>query len=287
MKGEHMIIKNVFEVVDQALEKKPEHVWIEWKAVDRQIEKMGKDGPPAFFEDTEQYKTGIQIEVLKELVASSINYCYWYGTSDIRPNNVSSTAMYECLEYAFNQCKGFDIRFDRIIYTMIELLSVNRFPMLEERKRHLLELLNDRRAENFVHAVTTKQADIDMMCRYFQGFASDIFLKRASLFFIQIYRKFGWYKDIELPVPADYQVPKILNHFGCLQYSARLEEDIYEGKLIPKHSIEEIQIRAATIKICEKMRQELGWHIGDVDTYLWTKRKLTDKPFHCTITTDY
>jgi len=282
-----MIIKNVFEVADQALATKPEYVKIAWSTVDRVIERMRKDGPPKFFDDNEKYQIGIYNEVLKELVASSINYCYWYGVSDIRPNNVSSTAMYECLEYAFKLSKSYDTRFSKVIYTLIELLSVNRFPMLEERKRHLLELLEDQKGENFAREVVNKNADIDMMCRYFQGFASDIFLKRASLFFIQIYRKFEWYKDIVLPVPADYQVPKILRHFGCLQYSPSLEEDIYEGKLIPKNSLEEIQIRAATIRVCEKMREELGWHIGDVDTYLWTRRKLTDMPFHLTITSDY
>jgi hypothetical protein len=282
-----MIIKNVFEVAEQALATKPEHVKIDWSTVDKVIERMRKDGPPKFFEDTDQYKTGLYVEVLKELVASSINYCYWYGVSDIRPNGVSSTAMYQCLEYAFSQSKSYELRLDSIIHTMIELLSVNRFPMLEERKRHLLELLDDRKGENFANSVVSKQADIDMMCRYFTGFASDIFLKRASLFFIQIYRKFGWYKDIELPVPADYQVPKILRHFGCIWYQSSLEEDIYEGKLIPKNSLEEIQIRAATIIVCKRMREVLGWHIGDVDTYLWTKRKLTDMPFHCTITCDY
>jgi hypothetical protein len=30
-----------------------------------------------------------------------------------------------------------------------------------------------------------------------------------------------------------------------------------------------------------------GFNIADVDTYLWTKRKLVDKPFHLTYTTDY
>lgn len=282
-----MIIDNVFEVADQALEKKPEHVQIIWKAVDRQIETMKRDGVPKFFEDIDGYKTGIYKEILKELVASSINYCYWYGVSDLRPNNVSSTAMYDCLEYAFRQSTGTDMRFKSVIDTMIEVLSVNRFPMLEERKRHLLELLEDGKGESFARAVANKQADIDIMCRFFSGFAGDIFLKRASLFFIQIYRKFGWFKDMILPVPADYQVPKILRHFGCLKYAPILEEDIYEGKLIPKNSLEEIQIRAATIKVCEAMRKELGWHIGDVDTYLWTRRKEVDMPFHCTYTTDY
>jgi hypothetical protein len=287
MKGEHMIVKNVFDVAKEAMEKEPKHVTINWPMVNRLIDTMKRDGVQPFFEKTDGYKTGLHVEVLKELVASSINYCYWYGVSDLRPNNVSSTKMYECVEHAFQHSKSYELRLDRIIHTMIELLSVNRFPMLEERKKHLLELLDDRKGENFANAVVSKQADIDMMCRYFTGFASDIFLKRASLFFIQIYRKFGWYDDIELPVPADYQVPKILRHFGCIGYRSSLEEDIYEGKLIPKNSLEEIQIRAATIIVCDDIREKLGWHIGDVDTYLWTKRKLTDMPFHCTITSDY
>ncbi len=278
-----MIVDKVFQVVDDALAKTPTHVEIEWKAVERQIEKMRKDGPPSFFEDTDKYKLGIYTEVLKELVASSINYCYWYGVSDIRPNNVSSTAMYDCLEYAFDNTESFE----DTIRILIELLSSNRFPMLEERKRHLLELLEDRKGEDFAKMVANKMGTMELICQNFQGFASDILLKRASLFFIQIYRKYGWYKDMVLPVPADYQVPKILRHFGCIQYAPTLEEDIYEGKLIPKHSLEEIQIRAATIRVCEAMRKELGWHIGDVDTYLWTRRKLTDMPFHCTITCDY
>jgi hypothetical protein len=282
-----MIIKNVFKVVDDALAKTPSHVEIEWKAVERQIEKMRKDGPVEFFDNKDQYQIGIYKEVLKELVACSINYCYWYGMSDIRPNNASSTAMYKCIESAFDT-RGYEIKkFEQVINSMIEMLSVNRFPMLEERKRHLLELLENKKGERFAKAVSDRNGDIEMMCRYFSGFASDILLKRASLFFIQMYRKYGWYKDMILPVPADYQVPKILRYFGCIKYTPALEEDIYEGKLIPKNSIEEIQIRAATIKVCEAMRKELGWHIGDVDIYLWTKRKLTDMPFHCTITCDY
>ena len=57
--------------------------------------------------------------------------------------------------------------------------------------------------------------------------------------------------------------------------------------LLQKDSLEELQIRAATIVACTRLQQLTGWTIADVDTYLWTKRKMVDKPFHLTISTDY
>ena len=57
--------------------------------------------------------------------------------------------------------------------------------------------------------------------------------------------------------------------------------------LINKHSLEEIQIRAANISVCKDLQNITGWNAADIDTFLWCNRKLTDKPFHCTITTDY
>ena len=173
-------------------------------------------------------------------------------------------------------------------------MSENRYPLLEERKRHLRELYEDRKGEVFASMVNDQALPpvelFNEMIIRFQGFASDIFLKRASLFFIQLYRKFGWYEDNLmniLHVPADYQVPKILRHFNCIAYSNALSNKIEGMKLIEKHSLEEIQIRAATIIACTELQYKTGWTIADVDTYLWTKRKLTDKPFHLTISTDY
>lgn len=281
------MIKKLFKTVIEALAIEPAYVKINNDIVERLAEEMKKDGRSDFFDNKKEYNTGIYVEILKELVASSINYCYWYGAHNLRPNDVSSTAMYECVEYAFKDAKTHALNFEKRIYHLIELLSVNRFPMLEERKKHLLELCEGRKAEIFAEAVMERKADLDMICRYFQGFAADIFLKRASLFFIQVYRKYGWFNDMELPVPADYQVPKILRYFNCITYTPALEEDIYENKLIHKGSIQEIQIRAATIEVCERLKNKLGWHIGDVDTYLWTRRKEVDMPFHCTYTTDY
>lgn len=279
------MIGTVFNVASKAMLITPSHVTINWDKVYELAKQMESDGSNDFYEKSDGYKMDINNDILKELVASSINYCYWYGASDLRPNDVSSSVMYECVNIAFSIN---DLSLEEKIRYLIEMLTEKRFPLLDERRKHLLEFCNGQvSTEAFVQYVRQKVASIDLLCKYFPGFASDIFLKRASLFFIQIYRKYGWYGDLRLPVPADYQVPKILRYFGCIEYKPNLEEDIYENKLIPKGSIQEIQIRSATILVCDELRRKLDWPIADVDTYLWTKRKLTDIPFHLTITTDY
>lgn len=294
------VIQQVFDISEVILASEPKHVWINKDGVQELIKQMKDDGISSFYaEEPEQeggrkYVTGILVDIIIELVASSINYNYWYGQHDIRPNGVSSTSMYESVHKIFDDAKTKSLNFDVRIEELIQELSVNRYPLLEERTRHLQELAHNRMGERFAQMVYSKKYAgarlLHEMVEMFRGFASDTFLKRASLFFIQLYRKFGWYKDDlmrTLHVPADYQVPKILRHFDCIRYSDALAEKVALGELITKHSLEELQIRAATVKVCTQLQYAVGWTIADVDTYLWTKRKLTDTPFHLTYTTDY
>ncbi len=290
------IIQQVFDLSEKALAIEPQSVKINEAKIQDLIAQMLLDGKENFYdsEPNQGYKTGIFIDILKELVASSINYCYWYGSHDIRPNGVSSTSMYNDVNTVFEDFGNRALNFDKRIHSLIGLLSMHRYPLLEERKRHLLELCDGRKAEIFAGYVGKKTFSgeelFKLLVEMFQGFASDIFLKRASLFFIQLNRKFGWWKDdlmMILHVPSDYQVPKILRHFGCILYNEELAMKIKENKLIERNCLDEIQIRSATIRACTMLQYGTGWTIADVDTYLWAKRKLTNEPFHLTITTDY
>lgn len=289
------IIKGVFDLSQEILDNDISHVEINENKIEELGQKMLDDGPVVFYsEEPSQkgYVTGIPAQVAKELVANSINYCYWYSSHDIRPNGCSSTVMYDAVEGAFDN--NDDLMFETKINNLLIELAIRRFPLLEERKRHLLDLCEGRKADNFITMVTSKsysgKALFNQMVEKFPGYASDMFLKRASLFFIQLYRRFGWYKDDlmnELFVPADYQVPKILKHFECIKYSDDLEYNIRNNELIPADSIKEAQIRAATIIACRLLQRITKWNVADIDTYLWTKRKLTNEPFHLTLTTAY
>lgn len=237
--------------------------------------------------------------IVKEIVAASINYCYWYGRHDIRPGGASSTWMYQLLNQAFFDFEYADTeKFSECIERFIRALSIQRFPLLEERARHLRELKSDAielaiSIENQYSVGINFKNDMTYIMTYlvekFPGFASDMFLKRASLFFIQLYRRFGWFGDELnlLHVPADYQVPKMLEHYSCIDYSDDLKYDIENHELIPKHSIKECEIRAATVLTIKKLCELTRWNVADVDSFFFLRRHDATEPFHLTITTDY
>jgi hypothetical protein len=198
--------------------------------------------------------------------------------------------MYEDLVKSFEYYKN-GSTFEECINAFITNLSIGRFPLLEERERHLRQLIKF--GEVFAETVRRNHDSIEinmsLLLMYFTGFASDMFLKRASLFFIQLFRRYGWFeKDLHsLHVPADYQVPKMLNHFGCIIYEDDLSYAIDTNQLIPKHSQAECEIRAATVLTIKMLCEITGWNVAEVDAFFFTRRHDAQNPFHLTITTDY
>jgi hypothetical protein len=258
----------------------PKHVKVDFVAVDKLAKEMEKDNFSRQLLDLNQN------DILKELVANSINYCYWYGRYDIKPGGGAGN-MYKIVNEAFENNYN-DL--SSSISEIIKQLSKQRFPLLEQRIKHLLEV--EALGENFVEYMVRKYKNdniFDEFVETFPGYASDIFLKRASLFFLQLYRLGGWYRYIveNLFVPVDYQVPKMLEHFGCLNYSEELYNIIHSSQLIPAHSLYEIEIRASTILVCDLLAQNTKKTISDVDWWLWSKKDLCQNPFHLTETTDY
>jgi hypothetical protein len=278
-----------------------QHAKINEEKLELLARQMLDNGKVSFYSEEKQEvkeKKNELFIVIRELVASSINYNYWYGNGLIRPNGANSTGMYELVDAALADFSGVkdinEVDFENSINYLIELLSTQRYPLLEERKRHLLELTENGKGITFAwYVVLNKDKHgeelLEELVKRFTGFASDTFLKRASLFFIQLNRQLGWFEDLvnELFVPADYQVPKILEYFKVIEYSNVLSYKIQEGKLVEKGSSMECQLRAATIMACRKLCKLTGWNVAEVDTWLWTKRKLPKSKFHLTYTSDY
>jgi len=280
----------VYEIAEKFLTN-PVYVSINFERLDAVAEKMHDITPPKFPSIAEK---NILKSVLLELVGGAINYCYWYGRDDVRPGGASSTFMYENLQNSF-----FDYdphiqpsNFRRCIDDFIQNLTFARFPLLEERMRHLYQLLPF--AEHYVQIILeSDRKDLDphmnILLEKFPGYASDIFLKRASLFFLQLYRRFGWFEEAmnHIPVPSDYQVPKLMNHEGLIEYDTELQYEIDTRRLIHKGSQKECEIRAATIKVAKMLVESTGWNTAEVDAYFWLRRKESFEPFHLCITTDY
>jgi len=279
----------VFDIADSFMEN-PRFVNINYEKVHEVKEEIEKAGKPSFSFPTSSEGTEL-IGAVLELVGGSINYCYWYGKHTIRPGDARSSLMWECVQNAFFNYT-FSVDFETCIERLIKLLAIKRFPLLEERARHLRELVSN--GEQFALDIyKSDKKDITPhfkeLAAGFPGYGSDIFLKRASLYFLQLYRRFGWFNQSlrELHIPADYQVPRLMDYRGILEYNRELRYEIDNNILIPKHSQKECEIRSATVLVARDLCIDLGWNAADVDGFFWLGARGIEHPFHLCITSDY
>jgi hypothetical protein len=281
--------------ISEAFMANPKYVQIDYPVLSSLAEVIFQHEKPIFPIPEEK---DILKGAILELVAASINYCYWYGVPHIRPGDASSTRMYELLEYSFSDFQA-KSQFDQCLDNFCMELTLNRFPLLSQRINHLNELrckgdLYSKGVDYCISVVDSHDCDdlnyfFVSLIEKFPGFASDMFLKRAFLFFIQLFRRYGWFKN-ELNLiytPADYQVPKILEQMGCIHYSSDLKNMIDSYQLIPKYSQIECEIRSANIIAVKTLCDLTGWNVADIDAYFFLRRHDSDRPFHLTITTDY
>jgi len=282
------LVEDVFEIAESFM-KDSKYVKLNESRIKEMSDTMLTAGKPTFpIPDVKDPFKGIVLE----MVAASVNYCYWYGRPDIRPCGASSTRMYELLMNCFFDFEYTD-HFKECLNRFGRALSINRFPLLQERINHLKELefsaMDMCFNIEYRHSTGNITEFFTDLVEYIPGFGSDIFLKRASLFFIQLFRRFGWFaNDLNLlHVPADYQIPKMLEHYNCIQYHKSLKQAILDHQLIPKNSLQECEIRAATIMAIKKMCEITKWNVAEVDGFFFTRRHDCTNPFHLTITTDY
>ena len=283
------LVENVYEVAESFM-KDPTYVSIDYERLAELADQMKIDVPPKFpsIEEPNKFKAA-----LFELVGGAINYCYWYGRDDVRPGGASSSFMYEILQNSFfDYAPEYPSNFRYCMENLMQNLTFARFPLLEERIKHLYELLPF--AEDYIEEIYDSDREdleplFNKLISEFPGYASDIFLKRASLFFLQLHRKFGWFGKAmnTLHIPADYQVPKIMNNEGVINYDVELSYEIHTRRPILKWSQKECEIRAATILVARYLCEATGWNVAEVDGFFWLRRKEATNPFHLTITTDY
>lgn len=253
---------------------------------------------------------------LYELIAGSINYQYWYGVHDFRPNDAGATLMYKLLDQAFIEERSETFAHPRlpnlcqdVIGNFIQKLTLYRFPNLTNRIRHLREVAAgmgcssykslkyswriEETAGTIVDKIKSGEVDIEkfiqLIITTYPGYGEDMFLKRIFLLIMMLYRRVQWFKDeIEkVPVPADYQIPKMLVHLGCIIYAPSIQAKIFNNELIPSGSLEECEIRSASIIACKEIAELASCSMCDVDTYLWLRRKDCEDAFHLTATSDY
>ena len=127
------------------------------------------------------------------------------------------------------------------------------------------------------------------------------FLKLAQLAFWGIHRELGKYGDFyiedmeNMTAFADYIVPVALEKMKIITYSEKLKNKIEQGVLIESNSIEEIEIRAATLFVTAQLTEEINKLrlddekiiIPQLDFKLWTDFHANKSPHHLTKTIMY
>jgi len=284
------LVNSVFELANKFMSNS-KYVKINTKQIDHAANDLKNKNIPIF-------PTTASGDIYKiciiELVASSINYCYWYGSAYIRHCDSSSGKLKNLINKAFNKFNkdGGINSFNCCLDHLIELLSIERFPLIEERIKHINELKET--GQKFINQIVygkqlTFNDHLNIMIRSFPGFASDLFLKRAFLFFGQLNCFFNLFEEEmhNLPIPADYQIPKMLEAENLIIYNSELSSMIKNEILIPKGSLYECEIRAASIIACKQLGDKLGWTMPQIDGYFWLRRKEITVPYHLCVTTDY
>ncbi len=102
------------------------------------------------------------------------------------------------------------------------------------------------------------------------------FLKRAQIFPSDLGQLSARYPDFQVAdrdqstAFADYRLPQVLRHLGALEYSSSLAAAVDNGVILPAGSTPEIEIRACTIEVCEKLKSYLPERTSaDIDLGLW------------------
>lgn len=301
------LIDGVFEITEKFMEE-PTYVWLNPETIKHtalKIKEKIKDksehwlGYPKWLNDHENTWSYFHIDMknyfllLYELIAGSINYQYWYGRYNIRPNNSGSTLMYKLLDESFHEVGNKLINplenSRQASEIFIKKLLLYRFPNMENRIRHIREIFNTNSPISVPREEWKLDKFIEGVVTAFPGYGKDMFLKRVFLLCMMLHRRIKWFKDEirKVPIPADYQIPRVLRSLHCIEYHSLLSVKVDGHELIPSGSLMECEIRAASVLACAQLAKHSGYSMCDVDTYLWLNRNECKEPFHLTVTTDY
>ncbi len=101
-------------------------------------------------------------------------------------------------------------------------------------------------------------------------------LKRAQIFGSDLsqlsarYPEFQMHDCDKLTAFADYRLPQIIRHYDVISYIETLEVVIDKGEYLAAGSAAEVEIRAATIVVCDMLKLQLAHRSSaDIDIGLW------------------
>lgn len=169
--------------------------------------------------------------------------------------------------------------------------SGSQIPLLEQRVNNIVEMATfllrhyDGQALNLIAANDYSAPRIaEEVVRMLPSFRDGAIyngkwswiLKRAQILPSDLSQLTTTYPDFvitdcdNLTAFADYRLPQVLRYYEALAYSGDLAHTVDNGIILPSGSDEEIEIRAATIVACERLKQHLPTaSSAAIDLGLW------------------
>ena len=223
-----------------------------------------------------------EVNHVRALIEASIQFNFWYGTSNFRPNNVDSLWLNNMFDNIFEKIDLYDI-YDTKELVIFSLMN-SGITYLEKRIEYIEEVYLFLKKHILTYAFYNNDPIMSLkMIKSIPLFSDDLFLKKG-LYAIHKSTRLNNLSN-SLPVPADYQIPKILRHFGVLEYKDSLCEKIEDDVILLQGSKEEVSIRSATILACSKLAEENSITPQEVDTWLFKqKSQIKDKHHLCNTT---
>ncbi len=229
-------------------------------------------------------------------INASLQNCFFIGNAQIRFDGIDSFWVMRMLDDVFKQHNVVSVRdIYKTKKSIIDTLIESNITLLRSRVETVEEVFNKLNFSEYSHLY----ADVDASIGYLKKlicFKQDTFFKKG-LFAVMITGRmlpelkalYPMYKATmdQLPVPADYQIPKMLKHFGLIEFDSKLAIMLDDSVPLMENSEMELNIRAATVLACEKLAEVNRCSVDIVDAYLFVKRKECDALHHLCFTQSY
>ena len=239
------------------------------------------------------------------------DYCFWGDPkwevqTEIGTMDGSYAIMYLILNrFKFNN--NFEMSFDEFKNLLKGNITI---PLLEDRYQNLVKMNEFLKSKNESFYQLIKELNVDSELfefivnnlDYFKD-VSDyegkeiLFYKRAQLLTSDILHVREKKENAKVDYShligcADYKIPQVMRCYGMLEFSDSLCEKVDNKIELAEGSLEEIEIRANTLKIINYIYEKLNkeYQRMDINDFIWLlgqdKSKMI-KPYHRTLTKHY
>jgi hypothetical protein len=239
------------------------------------------------------------------------DYCFWGDPKwEIQTDLGTMDGSYAIMYLILNRFK-LNNNFEMSLDEFKELLKGNvTIPLFEDRYSNLVEM-NDflkRSGNSFYKLIKDLNIDSQLFefivsnLDYFKDVSTYdgeevLFYKRAQLLTSDILHVREKKEQIDVDYShligcADYKIPQVMRCYGMLEFSDSLINKIDNKIELKEESLEEIEIRANTLKIINYIYEKLNHKYSrmDINDFIWLlgqdKSRMT-KPYHRTLTRHY